>query len=120
AVRVVFAADEVHQIAGGLEVFAQREAERMRGGLRIGGRRSTARASRSSSARADFARLPAQPRPTAALPFSRAAASSSFQMGGPYFNGMRINPATIAITPAMVMAKGKPCWLMRIVDRMPP
>ena len=74
----------------------------------------------SSSTRADFGRLPAQPRPTAALAFSCAAASSSFQMGGLYFSGMRINPATIAITPAMVMAKGKPCWVMRIVERMPP
>ena len=63
---------------------------------------------------------PAQPRPTAALAFSCAAASSSRQMGGLYFSGMRINPATIAIPPAMVMAKGKPCWVMNIVERMPP
>jgi hypothetical protein len=35
---VVFEADEVHQLGGGLQIFVERDGERMRVGLRIGGR----------------------------------------------------------------------------------
>jgi hypothetical protein len=38
AARVVFEADEVHQLGGGLQIFVERDGERMRVGLRIGGR----------------------------------------------------------------------------------
>jgi hypothetical protein len=39
AARVVFEADEVHQLGGGLQIFVERDGERMRVGLRIGRRR---------------------------------------------------------------------------------
>ena len=35
---VVLEADEVHQLGGGLQIFVERDGERMRVGLRIGGR----------------------------------------------------------------------------------
>jgi hypothetical protein len=36
--RVVLEADEVHQLGGGLQIFVERDGERMRVGLRIGRR----------------------------------------------------------------------------------
>ena len=36
--RIVFEADEIHQFGGGLQIFVERDGERMRVGLRIGGR----------------------------------------------------------------------------------
>jgi hypothetical protein len=36
--RIVFEADEIHQLGGGLQIFVERDGERMRVGLRIGGR----------------------------------------------------------------------------------
>jgi hypothetical protein len=33
-----FEADEIHQLGGGLQIFVERDGERMRVGLRIGGR----------------------------------------------------------------------------------
>ena len=36
--RVVLDTDKIHQLGGGLEILAERHSERMRGGLRIGGR----------------------------------------------------------------------------------
>src|SRR5258705_1351071 len=38
AARIVFEADKVHQLRAGLEIFVERDGERMRVGLRIGGR----------------------------------------------------------------------------------
>jgi len=35
---VVFQTDEVHQLGGALQIFVERDGERMRVGLRIGGR----------------------------------------------------------------------------------
>ena len=36
--RIVFEADEIHQLGGGLQIFVERDGERMRVGLRVGGR----------------------------------------------------------------------------------
>jgi len=36
--RIVFQADEVHQLAARFEIIVERDGERMRVGLRIGGR----------------------------------------------------------------------------------
>jgi hypothetical protein len=38
AAGVVLETDEVHQLGGGLQIFVERDGERMRVGLRIGGR----------------------------------------------------------------------------------
>ena len=38
AAFIVFEADEVHQLGGGLQIFVERDGERMRVGLRIGRR----------------------------------------------------------------------------------